>query len=88
MGVPEERAFVLEPEGEDYLDYKWWARAFLMNAQPGQREGGVFEEWRVLQGSWSLGQWKKESKDGWEGTCWPAEVKAVLKASQQWNTLF
>lgn len=34
--------FVLELEGEDYLDWQWWARAFLMNVQLGQREGGVF----------------------------------------------
>ena len=38
VGVPEETASVLELEGEDYLDWQWWARAFLMNVQPGQRE--------------------------------------------------
>lgn len=68
VGVPE-TAFVLELEGEDYLDWQGWARAFLMNVQPGQKEGGVFGEWRVTQGSWSLGQWKKESRGGQGGTC-------------------
>lgn len=69
VGVPEETAFVLELEGEDYLDWQGWARAFLMNVQPGQKEGGVFGERRVTQGSWSLGQWKKESRGGQGGTC-------------------
>lgn len=69
VGVLEETAFVLELEGEDYLDWQWWARAFLMNVQLGQREGGVFGEWTVTQGSWSLGQRKKESRGGQGGTC-------------------
>lgn len=37
VGVLEETAFVLELEGEDYLDWQWWARAFLMNVQLGQK---------------------------------------------------
>lgn len=76
---------MLELEGEDYLDWQWWARAFLMNVQLGQREGRGVWGMDSYAGSWVWGRGKESEVDR-EGTCCLHRI-TVPKLSQQWNSV-